>query len=275
MRCYTADSMHAQTWIETLNRLQAAERPCAMVVVTELSGSGPREPGARMIVALRPGGGVELIEGTIGGGRLELQAMEHAAELLQRPLPTSESVSYPLAEKTGQCCGGKVVLFYETFPWTRRRIAIFGAGHVAQALAGLGHYLSAEVRLIDAREESEIVPKLPAQRDYALLCVDHPEEEVDTLPSDTLVMVMTHDHALDLEIVARAIRRGFPYLGLIGSERKWARFQARLAQRGFTPEEIARVRCPIGLSKHSKEPKAIAISAAAEMLEIFERPRAR
>ncbi|MFM7280270.1 MAG: XdhC family protein, partial [Planctomycetia bacterium] len=72
--------MHAQTWIETLNRLRAAERPCAMVVVTELAGSGPREPGARMIVALRSEGGVELIEGTIGGGRLELSAMEHAAE---------------------------------------------------------------------------------------------------------------------------------------------------------------------------------------------------
>ena len=267
--------MHAQTWIETLNRLRAAERPCAMVVVTELTGSGPREPGARMIVALRAEGGVELIEGTIGGGRLELSAMEHAAELLQRPQPTSESVSYPLAEKTGQCCGGKVVLFYETFPWSRRRIAIFGAGHVAQALAGLGSYLSAQVQLIDAREESAIVPALPAQRDWTLLCVDHPEEEIDSLPADTLVMVMTHDHALDLEIIARAIRRDFPYLGLIGSERKWARFQARLTQRGFAPEAIAKVRCPIGLSKHSKEPKAIAISAAAEMLEVFERPRRR
>lgn len=267
--------MHAQTWIETLSRLRAAHRPCAMVVVTELSGSGPREPGARMIVALREQGGVELVEGTIGGGRLELQALEHAAELLQRPVPASESVAYPLAEKTGQCCGGKVVLFYETFPWSQRKLVIFGAGHVAQALAGLGSYLSAQVQLIDAREEAAIVPALPRQREFELLCVDHPEEEIDQIPGDALVIVMTHDHALDLEIIARALRRDFPYLGLIGSERKWARFQARLATRGFAPQQIAKVRCPIGLSKHSKEPKAIAISAAAELLEVFERPRWR
>jgi xanthine/CO dehydrogenase XdhC/CoxF family maturation factor len=64
--------------------------------------------------------------------------------------------------------------------------------------------------------------------------VDAPEEEIATLADDALVLVMTHNHALDLEIVARAIKRDFAYLGLIGSERKWARFQKRhphLAQR--------------------------------------------
>ena len=72
-------------------------------------------------------------------------------------------------------------------------------------------------------------------------------------------------------IIARAIPRGFAYLGLIGSERKWARFRARLVQRGFTEAQIAGVRCPIGISKHSKEPSAIAISVAAELLELLER----
>ena len=79
---------------------------------------------------------------------------------------------------------------------------------------------------------------------------------------------MTHSHALDLELVARALRRGtFPYVGLIGSERKWARFRSRLEQRGFEPDELARVTCPIGLGRTSKEPTAIAVSVAAELLE--------
>ena len=97
--------------------------------------------------------------------------------------------------------------------------------------------------------------------------MDAPEAEIDELPDDALVLVMTHDHALDLEIVARAVKREFAYLGLIGSERKWERFQKRLLQRGFSAAELARVRCPIGTSKHSKEPTAIAISVAAELLE--------
>jgi xanthine dehydrogenase accessory factor len=230
-----------------------------------------------MIVALRESArqrgqasSAELIFGTIGGGNLEMLAIEHCAELLKLGKPVSESLAYPLSERAGQCCGGEVTLFFETFPWTRRRIAIFGAGHVAQAIGGLAGYLSADLVLIDSRQESEILPRLPLDRPYELVCVDHPEEELDELPTDTLVLIMTHNHALDLEIVARAIKREFPYIGLIGSERKWQRFVKRLEQRGLGADEIARIRCPIGVSKHSKEPTAIAISVAAELIEVMQ-----
>lgn len=259
-----------QDWIERLSELRAERRACALVVVTAVEGSGPREPGARMIVA-----GGQLVHGTIGGGNLERLAIEHATALVSSGKAVSESVDYPLSEAAGQCCGGKVTLFFETFPWTRRKIAIFGAGHVAQAIAGLANYLSADLVLIDSREEREIQPALPRTRPYQLVLVDAPEEEVATLSDDTLVLVMTHSHGIDLEVVAKAIRRDFAYLGLIGSERKWARFQKRLAARGFAPAEIAKVRCPIGVSKHSKEPTAIAISVAAELLEVLAREAAR
>ena len=260
-----------EAWIEALSALRAERRACAMVVVTGVRGSGPREAGARMIVARRADGAVDLVAGTIGGGNLEKLAIDRCGELLARGEALSESVAYPLSEKAGQCCGGEVTLFFETFPWKRRRIAIFGAGHVAQAIAGLAPYLSADVVLIDPREEREIQPALPRTRPFQLVLVDAPEEEIATLADDTLVLVMTHNHALDLEIVARAIKRDFAYLGLIGSERKWARFQKRLEARGFTAEQIAKVRCPIGVSKHSKEPTAIAISVAAELLDVLAR----
>ena len=260
-----------QEWIEKLSELHAQRRPCALVVVTEVKGSGPRESGARMIVALKSPGRPELVFGTIGGGNLEHLAIERCGELLAKGRAASESTAYPLSEKAGQCCGGEVTLFFETFPWSRRRIVVFGAGHVAQAIGGLAAYLSADLTLIDARAEEEILPPLPKSRPYEVLCVDHPEEEVAELPDPTLLLVMTHSHALDLEIVARAIRRDFAYVGLIGSDRKWDRFRKRLAQRGFTEAEIGKVRCPIGVSKHSKEPTAIAISVAAELLEVLQR----
>lgn len=262
---------HAQEWIEKLSELRAARRACAMVVVTDLAGSGPREAGARMLVVLGASGAPELAQGTIGGGNLELQALARAGELLRAGRAQSESLAYPLAEKTGQCCGGKVTLFFETFPWQRRQIVIFGAGHVAQAIAGLHAYLDASLLLVDGREEHEILPALPRARPWELLCVDHPEAEVEGLAREALVLVMTHSHALDLEILVRAIPRGFAYLGLIGSERKWSRFRERLLQRGIAEAQLARVRCPIGVSKHSKEPAAIAISVAAELLELLER----
>lgn len=260
---------HPQAWIERLSELRASGRPCALVVVTGVKGSGPRESGARMIVA-----GGELVWGTIGGGNLELQAIRHATELLARGRALSESVAYPLGEKVGQCCGGEVSVFFETFPWTRRKIVIFGAGHVAQAIAGLSAYLQADLVLVDPRDEDDIRPELPKKRAWQFVSVDEPAAELDELPDDTLVLVMTHSHALDLEILVRAIRRAFPYVGLIGSERKWERFQKRLAQRGFTAAEIAKVTCPIGVSKHSKEPTAIAIATAAELLDVIARTNA-
>ena len=259
-----------QEWIEKLSELRAQRRPCALVVVTEVVGSGPRDSGARMIVGRGSDGRPELVFGTIGGGNLEHLAIERCGELLAKERASSESVAYPLSEKAGQCCGGQVTLFFETFPWSRRRIAIFGAGHVAQAIGGLAGYLSADVVLIDGREEAEIRPPLVRERPFEVLCVDHPESEIDGLHDGTLVLVMTHSHALDLEVVARALRRDFAYLGLIGSDRKWDRFRKRLLQRGFSEAELAKVRCPIGVSKHSKEPTAIAISVAAELLEVMQ-----
>lgn len=236
-----------------------------MVVVTDVRGSAPREAGARLIVA-----GGELVWGTIGGGKLEHLAIEHATSLIEAGGAASESRDYPLAEKAGQCCGGAVTLFYEVFPWTRRSVVIFGGGHVAQALAGLSDYLGAELELIDPREEHELQPSPPAQRGWTLTCVDAPEDEVARLAADALVLVMTHDHALDQTILEELLRRGgFPYVGLIGSERKWARFEKRLAARGFDEQTIRGVRCPIGTSKGSKEPTAIAISVAAELLEVM------
>lgn len=255
-----------QRWIEVLSKLRDQRRPCVQVVVTEVRGSAPREAGARMIVS-----GGKLVWGTIGGGNLEHLAMEHAGRLEASGQEAGESVSFPLSEKAGQCCGGQVTLFFECFPWQRHRVVVFGAGHVAQALAGLQPWLGAEVLLVDNRDEESLEPQLPAQRPYDTLFIDSPEEEIDTIDADSLVVIMTQDHALDLEILVRALQRGtFPYVGLIGSTRKWERFQKRLAARGFTEEQIATVTCPIGAAHTSKEPRAIAVSTAAELLECME-----
>ena len=235
-----------------------------MVVVTDMQGSVPRDAGARMIV--REG---KLEWGTIGGGNLEKLAIEHATSLLESREPRSESVSYPLAEKTGQCCGGNVTLFYETYAWQRPQLCVFGAGHVGQAIGGLADYLSMDVKLIDGREEGEIQPRIPAERPFELLCIDAPEGEIDAIPENAYVLIMTHSHALDLEVLIAALKRGtFPYLGLIGSDRKWKRFKKQLAARGISEEQIGTVRCPIGATHVSKLPSAIAISTAAELLAV-------
>jgi xanthine dehydrogenase accessory factor len=80
---------------------------------------------------------------------------------------------------------------------------------------------------------------------------------------------MTHSHDLDLELVETALRReDLPYVGLIGSRTKRARFEARLKARGIDEAALGRLVCPIGAGhKTGKHPREIAISVAAELLE--------
>jgi xanthine/CO dehydrogenase XdhC/CoxF family maturation factor len=85
-------------------------------------------------------------------------------------------------------------------------------------------------------------------------------------------LVMTHDHALDYTLCRAILNRGeFAWLGLIGSHSKGAKFRSRLAREGFAPETIARLVSPIGVGAvESKWPAAIAITVAAQLLQVFE-----
>jgi xanthine dehydrogenase accessory factor len=59
-----------------------------------------------------------------------------------------------------------------------------------------------------------------------------------------------------------------PFVGLIGSRTKWATFQNRLRERGFSDEELAHITCPIGVPDVvGKEPGVIAAAVAAQLLQ--------
>ena len=63
-------------------------------------------------------------------------------------------------------------------------------------------------------------------------------------------------------------RGDLPFVGLIGSKTKWATFQRRLQERGFTPAELERITCPIGVPGITgKAPEVIAVSVAAQLLQ--------
>jgi xanthine dehydrogenase accessory factor len=265
---YHAIVASCQDWIGVLSTLRDERVPCALVVVAGVKGSAPREEGARMIVTSE---GIR--HGTIGGGRLELLATEHARKLLVSDGARAENVEFPLGESAGQCCGGSVTLFFERHEWRKREVVIFGAGHVGQALGGLASYIDADVRLVDSRELSELHPTPTDEVSARLDLVDAPEGVIDELEPGASVIVMTHSHGLDQTILEACLPRirDFAYVGLIGSERKWARFRERLMAKGFSEETLDAVRSPIGIVRGSKEPRAIALSVAAELLEVLNR----
>ena len=252
-----------------------AHEAAVRVSVQATQGSVPRGPGTHMLVFAR--GEV----GTIGGGHLEFQALAHARRLLAGELVTTH-LRQVLGPSLGQCCGGVVELALELVDSgdvarlrtllmpPRTPLALFGGGHVGRAIVNTLAPLPFAVRWIDSRDE--IFPEdVPVEVDC-----EHSnpvQAAVADLAPGSRVLIMSFSYAEDLDIVVACLKRlraqdDLPFVGLIGSQTKWATFRHRLEDRGFTAQEIARITCPIGVPGITgKEPEVIAVAVAAQLLQ--------
>ncbi|PKU24488.1 xanthine dehydrogenase accessory protein XdhC [Telmatospirillum siberiense] len=246
-------------WLTTLAELDTAGVPHVLVTQVEILGSAPREAGAKMVVTS------DQLYGSIGGGSLEFQAAAIARGMLgegQRAPRIEKSI---LGPDMRQCCGGAVTLLFEPFHPAAFTLALFGAGHVARALV---HVLEGvPLRLLWIDERQGLFPANPPGF-VRVLSPPDPLTAVAQVPAGAHVLVMTHSHERDFQLVrALAGRQDLAGLGLIGSQTKWARFRRRLAEDGLTSERIAEIRCPIGLpGLKGKRPAEIAIAIAAQLL---------
>ena len=153
----------------------------------------------------------------------------------------------------------------ESFGEMRDALAIFGAGHVGRALTLALAPLPFRISLVDNRREMLAI-RLP--QNAVPLYVRDPVPALQACPDGSEVLIMTHDHALDLAIADAALRLPSELeVGMIGSETKAARMRARLRAAGHGEAALSRFRCPIGIAGvASKAPAAIAASVATELL---------
>jgi xanthine dehydrogenase accessory factor len=268
-------SADAPTGAEIAEALRAAGQ-AVLVMIVEARGSAPRGAGAAMLVC------ETATLGTIGGGATEHAAIQAARAMLGAGAP--ETRDYPLGPALDQCCGGYLrVAFaplraadaarFETgeaalWPggpvWREgpppRPALIYGAGHVGRALVAALAPLPFALRWIDARAGATA----GAPPGVAAIETPLPEAEAAAAPPGAFHVILTHSHALDLEIAAAALAARPGFVGLIGSATKRATFARKLRDRGLDPAGLT---CPIGLPGLSdKRPAVIAASAAADLL---------
>ncbi len=144
----------------------------------------------------------------------------------------------------------------------RLAVVIHGAGHVGRALAALLAPLpDLAVTLADTR--AEMLRGLP----QGITAAVDPLRALGQAPDTAAHIIVTHDHALDLELCHRLLQRPFGCAGVIGSATKWARFRQRLTALGHTDAQISRISCPIGDPNLGKHPQAIALGVAAALLK--------
>ncbi|SON56482.1 putative xanthine dehydrogenase subunit A [Hartmannibacter diazotrophicus] len=154
----------------------------------------------------------------------------------------------------------------EDFGQPSRQVILFGAGHVGRALmlqmASLPMF---RLTWVDGRE-GQFPPRVPAS--VTLVDAVDPDAIFADAEPGAFVLIMTHDHALDLAILDAALREGrAAYVGLIGSDTKRARFVSRLKAGGLDRETAESFVCPVGIDGiTSKEPAAIAASVIADLL---------
>lgn len=153
----------------------------------------------------------------------------------------------------------------ESFGEKRDQITLFGAGHVGRALVLALAPLPFRISLVDNRREMLSI-RLP--QNTVPLYLQDPIAALGSCPEGSEVLIMTHDHALDLAIADAALRlQARLEVGMIGSDTKAARMRARLRGAGHGEAALSRFRCPIGIAGvASKAPAAIATSVAAELL---------
>ena len=262
------------SWLAAVEQLRRERQPGVLVTLVSVRGHSPREAGAKMVVSAHRSWD------SIGGGNLEATAIDRARAMLTERRGTPEQLTLALNDKAPvehgqQCCGGEVGILLEPLAVVPS-VAIFGMGHVGLELARILARHDLELHLVDSRHVQLGEDRLGVLDDGAARVHVHhapvPELVLGEVPRGTHVLVMTHDHAEDAALCDAALRcQHLGSIGLIGSSAKWRRFQQRLAAEGHSPQDLARIKTPIGLPDITgKDPATIAVSVAADLVRVFE-----
>lgn len=207
--------------------------------------------------------------GLRAGQRYQREVQAEVSRL--SPLTAAAPVLPPRC-KIASDLSGKISAFQyaQTLVETAMPVMLFGGGHVGEALVRALLPSGVRIAWVDTRPG-----QLPAQAMPGVTChaVESAEEALDMVAQaapGSYFLVMTHSHDLDLQLCERIFRRrDFCYFGLIGSASKRGRFEHRLKARGVSEARLTEMTCPIGIAGiTSKEPAAIAIAVAAQMLQV-------
>lgn len=250
-------------WIDVLNTFKKEQKAVALITVTKCLGSTPCVVGSRMIVTKD-----RKIYGTIGGGKIEFMAIEEAIRALEENIIIEKN--YTLGPEFEQCCGGQVELIIEPMNQSPE-LFLFGAGHIGVEISKLLVDTPFEVNLIDSRENW--LSNLSLDKEIKMHAVDQKDfktfHDVVNWGSHCYILVLTHDHAIDFDIIAMALQNETKYIGLIGSKTKRVRFHNMLVKDLKIKEGMNNVICPIGLEIGGDSPKEIAISVVAQLIQEY------
>lgn len=281
-----------------------AKRPAALCAVVATKGSAPQRPGAALLLrqdcstlGTLGGGCVEqevkrlalqsLTTGTatrldfvldhdygwddglICGGRMEIAVVPLAQQGLlpdvERALAEAQKgqpAAFPLhVEHQGR------LLRYDLHLEAAPHLLIAGAGHVGTALAKLAADLDFRITVVDDRADYADPARFPGGTEVLVRDI---EATLRGWPLDarSYVVIVTRGHQHDHQALAAVVGRPARYIGLIGSKRKLRLIFDDLQAAGVSEDALAQVHSPIGLAIGGVTVPEIAVSIAAELIQV-------
>ena len=147
------------------------------------------------------------------------------------------------------------------------QVYLFGGGHVAQAVAPLLYSVGFRYTLFEEREQFASADLFPDAEKIILSGFDDIAKEI-TITENDFVLIMTRGHQNDYILQVQVLKTPACYVGVIGSAAKYERLCERLAEDGFSKEQINRVITPVGLPIKAETPAEIAVSIVAQMIQV-------
>lgn len=243
-------------------------RSFASAVVVATRGSTPRHPGSKMIVYSDG-----LISGTVGGGMVEKLAVDDAKKCILNNEPLLKE--YTLIHNDtpdGMDCSGYVTIFIEPVSG-KTPFIICGAGHVAGKVIPILQSIGFEVTVIDIRPP-EMVMERVKQADHFINAktFENGLSQIQDSP-ETYYLSCAYTHQLDLDILRLLLQKKHCYIGMLGSEAKITKIRTILSNEGIPKEILDTVHMPVGLPIGGETPEEIAVSIAAEVIQVKTRRR--
>lgn len=260
-------------YYEKLKQYMAMDLRMWQVTIVATDGSTPAKPGMKMIIPLE-----HPEYGNLGGGEMEHELIKHVRETQPQ---STEMLAFKLNNKgrfsevkidenvdvsTNMICGGSVEVFIEAL-FKKDRLFIIGAGHCGKALSHLAKLCGFYVVLIDNRE-NQLSKETSLYSDRSILSNYKDICEVIDFDDSVYIVIMTHGHVHDMQVLEQCLKHKFKYLGMIGSKSKVAETFERVMKNGFTPDDLANVHSPVGLPIGSQTPYEIAVSICGELIQL-------
>ncbi len=147
------------------------------------------------------------------------------------------------------------------------RLIICGGGHVSLSLAQVGALLEFDLVVIDDRAEFANAERFPMASQVLAMPFLEALQALGSRENDYYVIV-TRGHSFDRDCLAKVLEGKYAYVGMIGSKTKIAAVMDSLHRSGFSQERLDGVHTPIGLKLGGQTPAEVAVSIAAELVQV-------